>query len=128
MKKTVLLFTLLASISSYSCKHNNDVKPHSSNDQMKIPCDSLNITFESHIKAIMDAACSTPTCHAKGGSVFPLQTYEQVRASALFPSFLGTIRHEDGFTAMPFPPGSPKIGEDLIRQIECWEKLGLPEK
>ena len=40
-------------------------------------------------------------------------------------TFLGAIKHESGFEAMP--KSAAKLSDEIIQQLECWEKTGFKE-
>jgi hypothetical protein len=130
MKKTLLVIATLAMVFVYSCKEDEEPTPTNNNNQQTDICDSINVTFDTHIKAIVDSSCNASYCHATGGSGgFSLKTFAEVKAAAQYPSFMGAINQTDtSYTAMPLPPGTPKLSADLIEQLECWAKAGYPEK
>ena len=123
MKKITIL-TLFAGILLFNSCDDNEPKP-STNNQPQALCDSLNITYNTHVKAIVDANCNTAYCHAAGVGGFKLGTYAEVKTAAEKPNFLGAIKHEDGYEAMP--KGQPKLSDNFIQQFECWEKTGFKE-
>jgi len=111
----------------YSCKEDEEPEPQGGGNTPQELCDSLDITFDTHIKAIVDNSCNGATCHAPGGGGgFSLQTYDEVKGAAQYPAFLGAIMQMDTFTFMPYTP-APKLSDALIEQLECWEKSGFPE-
>ena len=126
MKKRLLLLVSLIAVLTYSCK--DDETPDNNNNNNNQPqelCDSLNITYDAHIKAIVDANCNTSSCHAVGAGGFMLGSYSDVKTAAMKENFLGAIRHEQGYKAMP--AGGAKMSDEIIQQFECWEKLGFQE-
>lgn len=128
MKKTLLIALTLATVLVYSCKEKEDPEPtktNNGNNQPQELCDSLAITYDGHIKAIMGTSCNLGGCHATGAGGFMLGTYVEVKTAAEKANFLGAIRHEDGF--LPMPSGQPQLDSSLIEQLECWEKSGFPE-
>ncbi len=123
MKKILLIAVSAAFLLMYSCK---DEKPTpSTNNQSQELCDSIAITYNGHIKAIVDMSCNTSSCHAVSAGGFKLGTYAEVKAAAEKANFLGAIKHENGFEAMP--RNGAKLSDDVIQQFECWEKTSFPE-
>lgn len=123
MKRSIVLVVSAAFLLMYSCD-NEKPKP-SSNNQSQELCDSIAITYDGHIKAIVDASCNTSTCHALSAGGFKLGTFAEVKTAAEKANFLGAIKHENGFEAMP--RNQPKLGDDIIQQFECWEKTNFPQ-
>ncbi|MCB9263024.1 MAG: hypothetical protein H6607_11675 [Flavobacteriales bacterium] len=125
MKLSTFTLAIIAMIWVSSCKE--DPAPNNNtNTQPKELCDSLAITYNGHIKAIVDAKCNTSGCHAAGAGGFILGTYAQVKAAAETPKLLGSIKHESGYEAMP--QGAAKLDSTTIQMFECWEKTSFPEK
>ena len=56
---------------------------------------------------------------------FKLSNYTEVKTAAEKTNWLGAIKHEDGFEAMP--KGGTKLSDSQIQQLECWEKTGFKE-
>ncbi|MFC2087747.1 hypothetical protein ACFLSA_06270 [Bacteroidota bacterium] len=81
-------------------------------------CDTSNVSFSEDIRAIIDANCIF--CHsdnyANGG--YSYQSYEGVKEALDKGRFLGAIRHENGFRAMP--DGQPRMDDCTILKIEVW--------
>jgi cytochrome c5 len=91
-------------------------------------CDtSGTISFAAQVKSIVDNYCVS--CHnstVTSGGV-NLNGYTQVKSYAEsirsgIPVLLGTIRHDNGFKAMP---PSTKLDECSIRKIELWIEQGI---
>ncbi|MFL5753131.1 MAG: hypothetical protein ACJ76F_06975 [Bacteroidia bacterium] len=89
----------------------------------KTTCAEPNLTYTSDIKPILDVNCAT-TCHSakKRAHGIDLSNYESVKASASDASFLGSIRHEGGYT--PMPKNHDKLDEPTIQKIACWIQNG----
>ena len=123
MKKILLLVVSASFVFMYSC---NDEEPTpSTNNQPQALCDSIAITYNGHIKAIVDVSCNSASCHAISAGGFKLGTYAEVKAAAEKANFLGAIKHENGFEAMP--RNAAKLSDDDIQKFECWEKTSFPE-
>lgn len=124
MNKVLIIFIGAVFVLLYSC--DKETPKPSTNNQSQALCDSIAITYNGHIKAVVDANCNTPYCHGASVGGFTLGTYAQVKAAAEKPNFLGAIKHEDGYEAMP--KSAAKLSDDVIQQFECWEKTGFPEQ
>ncbi len=82
-------------------------------------CDT--ITYEKHIKPIIDAKCNS--CHGNplsGGAPIPLVTYFDVKAAGDDGSLKKTVI--DGMPVMPYG-GSPLPKEEQDK-ISCWLNNG----
>ncbi|MFT5724895.1 MAG: hypothetical protein ACI9JN_002018 [Bacteroidia bacterium] len=123
MKKTVLFSICATTLLLYSCK--DDETPITTNNQPQELCDSIAITYNGHVKAIMDVSCNTASCHAVSAGGFKLGTFNEVKTAAEKANFLGAIKHANGVE--PMPKGGAKLGDDIIQQLECWEKTSFPE-
>ena len=53
-----------------------------------------------------------------------LTNYNQAKALVDNGKLLGSITHGSGFTPMPYPAGTPKMGDCEIRRIELWIEGG----
>lgn len=123
MKKFILVGVTACLLILHSCK--DDTPTPSTNSQPQELCDSLNITYNTHIKAVINATCNTAYCHAQGTGGFMLGTYNEVKTAAEKANFLRAIKHESGAEAMP--KGGSKLTDNIIQQFECWEKTGFKE-
>lgn len=83
-------------------------------------------TYTADIKQILDANCGT-TCHSaeKKKHGIDLSSYEPSKESASRNSFMGSIRHEDGFE--PMPANHAKLDDATIEKLSCWVKNGMPK-
>lgn len=90
-------------------------------------CDTVNFTYTADVEPIIKGNCSFSGCHGNGsqsGGV-NLNSYSSVAAEAQKAQFLGSIKHESGFSRMP--QGRPKLSDEQIETIECWIKQNTPE-
>lgn len=83
-------------------------------------------TYTADIKQILDVNCGN-TCHseAKKKHGIDLSSYEPSKEAASRNSFMGSIRHEDGFDAMP--ANHAKLDDATIEKLACWVKNGMPK-
>ena len=89
-------------------------------------------TYTADIKQIFDGNCMP--CHSaeKHKHNIDLSNYETTKESAKGKNFLGAIRHEAGYDAMPPPPQPPlqdnkRLSDATIEKIACWIKNGSPQ-
>lgn len=122
MKIETLMFLLILGLFVSSCEEEIVEEPPVVN------CDTDGVTYTADISPIFNGSCALAGCHVVGGNApFPLDDFESSVAAVGFGRILGSIRHEPGFIAMPFPAGSPMIPECDIDQIEAWINDGTPE-
>ncbi|HOW24555.1 MAG TPA: hypothetical protein PK711_02705 [Bacteroidales bacterium] len=87
-------------------------------------CDTINITYALTVRPILQNSCLG--CHsgaAPSGGI-RLETHSDVLAVVNNGKLLGTIRHEQGYSAMP--KNGAKLDACYITQIEKWIKNGAP--
>ncbi len=85
-------------------------------------CDTLNVKYSTHIEPIVNTYCKG--CHSgtnPSGSIL-LDNYTNVKITVTNGSFLGSIKRETGWVAMP--KNSAKLTDCSIRKIELWIKDG----
>lgn len=80
-------------------------------------CNSVNITYDAHIKHIIDTKCTT--CH-DGGTQFSLQGFNAVN------NWKNDIHQKVLSYQMPKSPGDP-LTEAQIDSIHCWKLNGFPQ-
>ena len=80
------------------------------------------ISFANTIEPLIDQNCATSGCHGGGSAAggYNLEGYSNVNIFAQ--QMLSTMRHEQGFTAMPF--SAPQLPDSLIKKFGCWIKQG----
>jgi len=88
-------------------------------------CDTLEVSFSGDVLPILTNHCFS--CHSNAnaqefGSGVRLQDYEDVETYSTI--ILGSIKHEDGFPAMP--KDSEQLDACLISIIEAWVNQGKP--
>ncbi len=87
-------------------------------------CDSNNFSFSGKIQPILNTNCKG--CHnntlSSGG--YSYETHAGVVASVQSGRFLGAIKHQQGYSAMP--QGGNKLSDCQILQIEKWIAAGTP--
>ncbi|MDK2909081.1 MAG: hypothetical protein PWR20_648 [Bacteroidales bacterium] len=87
-------------------------------------CDSVNVSFASHIFPIIQTNCMGCHSGANPSGGITLSNYQQIVAVASNNNkLLGTIKHLPGYSAMP--PGG-KLDECSIAKISKWINDGTP--
>ncbi|MCB0685225.1 MAG: hypothetical protein KDC53_01835 [Saprospiraceae bacterium] len=115
MKKLLLLIAVSSLVSIISCsKDNGDTMEN--NDV----CDSIDITYDTGIKAIIDGNCALPSCHGGNASLPNFTTYDNIF------SLRSLIQSRVVSKAMP-PAGSTPLSADNIQNINCWITNGAPK-
>ncbi len=90
----------------------------------KIPCDTTApAKFSTDVLPVMNANCNSG-CHntasASGGVI--LDTYNGVKSFVNNGRLMGSINHENGFSAMP--QGGNKLNVCTIAKIQQWINAG----
>lgn len=116
--KTLALLVFIAACKSTSTTTKKVEAP-------QIICNKMLVTYNSHIKQIIDDNCAN-TCHSEKNHShgIDLSSYEKVKIASVKPSFLGSINHTSGFDAMP--PNKAKLDDAIINKITCWIQNGSP--
>lgn len=86
-------------------------------------CDSLNVSFASHIFPILQTHCLGCHSGASPSGGIALTNYQQIAAVAANNKLLGAIKHLPGYSAMP--PGG-KLDACSIAKITKWISDGTP--
>lgn len=118
LKMFLLLLMFSSAMLLQSCYKDNeeDLYP-GPND-----CNTENVSFSQTVMPVITNNCVA--CHsgsAPSGGI-SLTTYSEVVTSVDGGRFLGAIKHETGFSAMP--QGGAKLSDCKISQIEAWIDQG----
>jgi hypothetical protein len=117
---TALLALAITALTN--CYYDNEEDLYGDQD-----CPSVEVTYNSIIKPMIANRCYD--CHsasqhvARGGDI-NLEGYTNLKVWAPNPKFIGSLRHESGFEAMP--KDAPKLTDCNISYIEQWIKDGAP--
>ncbi len=87
-------------------------------------CDTLDVKFSSHISPIVQNYCQGCHSGAEPSGGFGLTNYNEIALIASEGSLMGSIRHENAYSAMP--KDSDKLSDCQIRQFELWIAAGMP--
>ena len=88
-------------------------------------CDTTTaVSFANFVKPIMENRCQG--CHS--GTIpsgnLNLTTYAQIKASALTPAFMGSMRRQTGYSFMP--KGGIALTACELNKLDAWIKRGAP--
>lgn len=111
----ITLILLMAVISG--CYYDTEERLY---PKISSPCDDVVVTFSSTVTSILH---SCQTCHSNsnatssGGGV-KLQNYADVVTLINNGKLMGSIRHDNGYIAMP--QGGGKLSDCEISQLQKW--------
>lgn len=85
-------------------------------------CITENVSFAQTIWPVVNNNCVS--CHSGAGASagISLSSHSEIVAAIDGGRFLGAIRHDQGFSAMP--QGASKLNDCSIQQIEAWVQQG----
>jgi uncharacterized membrane protein len=111
-------FLALMILSLNSCYKDNEEDLYGNN------CQTSNVSFSATIQPVLNANCVS--CHSGAGASagIRLSNHSEVSAAIDGGRFIGAIKHQGGFSAMP--PSGPKLTTCQISQIEAWVAQGKP--
>jgi len=89
-------------------------------------CDTTNVAFTATVMPLITLKCKG--CHSGStphGNV-SLTNYNEVKATVIDGTLLGSIEYVSGYKPMPYPAGSNKMPNCEIRSIQIWVENGAP--
>lgn len=90
----------------------------------EVGCPEANISYRQDVVPILQAS-NCITCHdginQQGGII--LDTYDNVKVLAENGGLMGSVRHEDGFSAMP--QGADQLSDCNIQILQVWIDEGI---
>lgn len=91
-----------------------------------VECNGVTPTYNSNVKAIMDASCAKSGCHNSSSkkSGYDLSSYESTKSAAGNKAFVASIQHKSGYNKMP--QGASKLSDADIKTVACWVQNGMP--
>ncbi len=122
MKKILILLLSLFAFSIQSCYYDNEEELY---PQITDGCDTTNVTYSNNVQKIISSRCLG--CHSDasykdyGGGV-ALEGYNNLKSSADNGGLIGTITHNQDYSAMP--KGANKLDDCKIEQIKTWVAQG----
>ncbi|HQO50799.1 MAG TPA: hypothetical protein PK939_10240 [Bacteroidales bacterium] len=118
-KHRLKAFALIAAASLMlsSCYKDNEEDLYPDNN-----CNTTNVSFSATVWPAINNNCVS--CHSGAGASagIRLGNYNEVVAAVDGGRFLGAIKHENGFSAMP--QGAAKLSDCAISQIDAWIAQG----
>jgi len=119
MKKIIAL-SLLVVMTLISCSKEEEpiVVPPSNN------CDTVEMSFQNDVTPILRTNCFG--CHSTSaafGNII-LDNYDEVAKVISAGRFLGSIKHESGFS--PMPQNAAQLSDCNIDKISAWVEDGSP--
>ena len=119
MKNSVIYIIVVFAAISFSCETNTYEDIGGTTNIVG------DVTYEGHIKAVIDNNCIV--CHSPGGesSFRPFTSYEQVREAVLTTNLLDRIQRQNGEEGQM--PKTGRMPQDKINLILEWNNDGLQE-
>ena len=87
----------------------------------QLPCPEDGVSFSQTVELIISTNCAVSGCHASGGQLPTLITYEQVLSNAE----LIKVRTSNG--TMPPTNSGYILTQEEIDGIACWVDAGTPD-
>jgi hypothetical protein len=117
MKKIIKITLILLMAVIAGCYYDTEERLY---PKISSPCDDTVVTFSSTVTSILH---SCQTCHSNsnasssGGGV-KLQNYADVVTLVNSGKLMGSIKHDNGYIAMP--QGGGKLSDCEISQLQKW--------
>lgn len=119
--RKILLVPVFISVIVLSC----------TKDKYEVPivdssvCDTLNASYDSHIKSIIDVSCAISGCHESGAGIGDFTSFTSLQP------YLDNGRFETRvITQKDMPPSYatiPALTDSELAQISCWIESNTPE-
>jgi mono/diheme cytochrome c family protein len=117
--EAIVILGLLIMLSLTTCIKSNQPTGPGSNF-----CDTTSVTYTNNVLPILQDYCFS--CHGNGNTAFSngvnLDGYDNVKGWAQLEYLVGDIRHDKGYTGMPY--GKPKLSDCEINTIVAWVNQG----
>ena len=123
---TQVLFVGFFSLTLSGCLYENreEVFPEPEEEPVDDPCGTIDLSFAESIFPELQKHCLD--CHSRqnaaGGVI--LEGFDNLLVYVNNGQFLGAVRHDPGFSAMPKNEG--KLPDCDIVRIEAWIEAGAP--
>ena len=104
----------------------NDIKKwisQGAKNNMCNSCDTSSFTFTLAIKPIMQNKCMGCHTGVSASANIDLSTHAGVKAAAQSGRLMGSVKHLNGYSAMP--PGGIKMPDCEITQLQKWIDAGM---
>jgi uncharacterized membrane protein len=117
----ILLITFVATITG--CYYDSEEALYPT---VSTTCDLTTVTFATTVKPILQASCLS--CHsnskaASSGSGIKLENYSDVVITTKNGQLMGSIKHSNGYVAMP--NGGGKLTDCEISKLQKWIDNGM---
>ena len=88
------------------------------------PCDTLNVSFSKHVFPILRTWCTG--CHSGNAPAagIGLSNYSEIYQAKQNSNFMGSLRHEPSYSAMP--KNSPALSNCEMNILTSWLEKGAP--
>jgi hypothetical protein len=133
MKKRYLIiflfFMLSIAFSQFisSCYYDNEEELYPTKGN-PTTCDTSSYTFSGFASPLILNSCGTSGCHSSSSQSagVNLSSYTAIKnyITTSKTIFLGTIKHQSGFSQMP--KGGSKLSNCNIQKLELWINKGMP--
>lgn len=121
MKINSILLVLLSFVFC-SCYNDNVEELY---PELSSSCDTTNVTYAKTVVPILNSYClgchSNSSASSSGGGI-KLENYLDVKTYEANGKLVGTIKHLNGYSAMP--KGGGKLSDCKTRQIDKWVSNG----
>lgn len=113
-----LMALLLTALLFTACYKDNEEDLYPGNNE----CVTENVSFSATVWPAINNNCVS--CHSGAGASagIRLGNYSDISAAIDGGRFVGAIKHQQGFSAMP--PSGAKLSDCTISQIEAWIQQG----
>lgn len=120
VKLSLIISFIITALFVVTCKH--EIPLTDKGGDNSDTCGTLVFSYSGAVAPLLKKSCTR--CHndttTRGG--INLSAYDGVKTVALNGRLLGSIKKQTGYK--PMPPGSTKLGDCQIRQIEKWIEAG----
>jgi len=113
----LILVLIIIMIATSQCKHDPDMTVTPDPPYPK-ECDTLNVTYKGIVFPILQANCLGCHSGATPSGNLDFNNYDHVAFIAQNGALMGSLNHENGYTAMP--KDANKLDDCSIAQIEIW--------
>jgi len=123
MKNLLFILLVLLIPIIHACTYDNVDEPEF--------CDTISATYDTNVKAIIDASCAYVGCHLDNAAIGDFSTYAGL-ASRLESGLIETrviAQKDDPVMGMPpdYATGPKDLTQEELDIITCWLETGHPE-
>lgn len=88
-------------------------------------CDSIQVTYDDTIKALIDQSCAFTGCHASGFQSGDFTSYSSMSAYGALDGRMAARVIDENPSSMP--PGNP-LPDSVKAIFQCWINDGYPQQ